>query len=419
MHSSVPELISIALDQPSGAVSYVISRTLGQIFPAKAVLETDCHLFDLDTFAKEKQCALVVSRAVHPQIEARWDDPDKGMEPRFVSGWRAASWNGHLLEILTVEHCPPGGCLDQRHWIVASAPDVARAFFEAVCAHNHEVRGEVLVFAGGYWRKDADLFRDIAAASFDDLVLAGDLASRIRRDCEQWISSRALYEEHGVPWKRGALFLGPPGNGKSHCIKALVRALGLPCLYVRSFSARYATEHDTMARVFARARKSAPCLLVFEDLDALVTDKNRSFFLNELDGFARNTGLLSIATTNHPEKLDPAILERPSRFDRKYHFELPGIAERRRYLGSWNLRLRSAMRMPDDELDRLAEASEGLSFAYLKELVLSSMMRWISDGEQRTLGPVALEQIGGLRAQMTTCPEGTPPPPPEREADDE
>jgi len=49
---------------------------------------------------------------------------------------------------------------------------------------------------------------------------------------------------------------------------------------------------------------------------------------NELDGFETNTGVVILATTNHPDRLDPAILDRPSRFDRKYYFDLPAEAER-------------------------------------------------------------------------------------------
>lgn len=73
-------------------------------------------------------------------------------------------------------------------------------------------------------------------------------------------------------------------------------------------------------------------MLVLEDLDSLITDLNRSFFLNEVDGLEDNDGLLlvslshirrallmafQIGTTNHFERLDPALSNRPSRFDRK------------------------------------------------------------------------------------------------------
>ena len=72
-----------------------------------------------------------------------------------------------------------------------------------------------------------------------------------------------------------------------------------------------------MSQVFAKARAEAPCVLILEDLDSLINDGNRSFFLNQLDGLEDNDGLLVIGSTNHYDRLDPAITKRPSRFDRK------------------------------------------------------------------------------------------------------
>src|SRR3989442_4448545 len=91
-----------------------------------------------------------------------------------------------------------------------------------------------------------------------------------------------------------------------------------------------------MGTVFARARMTNPCLMVFEDIDAMIDDENRSFFLNELDGFESNTGLVVLATTNHPDRLDPAILDRPSPLDRQYHFNLPATGGRFTYATAWN-----------------------------------------------------------------------------------
>lgn len=72
-----------------------------------------------------------------------------------------------------------------------------------------------------------------------------------------------------------------------------------------------------MEEVFSKARQSAPCVMILEDLDSLINDNNRSFFLNQLDGLESNDGLLIIGTTNHFERLDPGLSTRPSRFDRK------------------------------------------------------------------------------------------------------
>jgi SpoVK/Ycf46/Vps4 family AAA+-type ATPase len=72
-----------------------------------------------------------------------------------------------------------------------------------------------------------------------------------------------------------------------------------------------------IAEVFQKARQLSPCVIVLEDLDSLINDQNRSFFLNQVDGLEGNDGLLMIGTTNHFERLDPGLSTRPSRFDRK------------------------------------------------------------------------------------------------------
>ena len=217
----------------------------------------------------------------------------------------------------------------QAQWIVADTQRVADNFLIAVSEWCAEARGQILVFEGGCWSKSAELYESIQAATFENLILPGDLNTQLQSDFHQFFASRSEYEAYDIPWKRGVLFHGPPGNGKTHTLKALVNALGQACLYVKTFEApQFDTEQAMIRKVFARARKTTPCLLIFEDLDALINDGNRSYFLNELDGFASNTGIVVLATTNHPDRLDPAIVERPSRFDRKYLFPLPGEAER-------------------------------------------------------------------------------------------
>ena len=59
--------------------------------------------------------------------------------------------------------------------------------------------------------------------------------------------------------------------------------------------------------IFARAREFAPCYLIFEDLDSLVTDSVRSYFLNEVDGLKNNNGIFMVGSTNHLDRLDPGI----------------------------------------------------------------------------------------------------------------
>jgi len=299
------------------------------------------------------------------------------------------------------------GCYPVRHhWIVANHRKVADEFFAELCEWSSEVRGEVLIFHDGDWMKNKELYESIKSATFDNLILRAGLKEEIQTDFAQFFASREVYERYRIPWKRGVLFIGPPGNGKTHTLKALVNHLARPCLYVKSFRSEYESDQENIRRVFARARATTPCFLVFEDVDSMIDDKSRSFFLNELDGFEANTGIVVVATTNYPEKLDPAILDRPSRFDRKFTFDLPGPDERTAYVSLWNNQLQPAMRLSNAAAENIAKGTEGFSFAYLKELFLSSMMQWMADNRNQSFGAVVLEQKTRLQSQMGATEQG-------------
>ena len=392
-------LLSSVLHQSTNAISYAVSHELAALFPNKAIVHGHASAFDFDAYVREGLCQSQPRAGVLEHILTQWRGADEPLRHHINHGWYDVVWNGQALTVVLLTWITDG-CETRFHWIAAPEAAAGEAFFQAVCAWADEVRGEVLVFEDGDWEKDADLFRDIKSATFENLILSGTLKQEIQTDFGQFLASRAVYERYGLPWKRGVLLIGPPGNGKTHTLKALINALGQPCLYVKSFKSRYGTDHANIRSVFQRARQTTPCLLVLEDLDSLVDDKNRSFFLNEMDGFASNTGIIVVATTNHPERLDVAIVERPSRFDRKYHFELPAAPERQAYIAAWNHTLDAEMRVGDEAFSRLVAQTEGFSFAYLKELFVSSMMRWISAPERVPMDMTIHEQAAALREQM-------------------
>jgi SpoVK/Ycf46/Vps4 family AAA+-type ATPase len=310
-------------------------------------------------------------------------------------------WNGELLDVVLVtftQRCYPS----RHHWIIANDRKLAERFFAAVCEWSSEVRGEVLVFRDGEWVKDSELYEAIKSATFDNLILRDGLKQEIQADFTQFFLSREVYERYRIPWKRGVLFIGPPGNGKTHTLKALVNQLGQPCLYVKGFKSEYATDQENIRLVFERARMTTPCLLILEDLDSLIDDKSRAFFLNELDGFETNAGIVVLATTNHPDRLDPAILDRPSRFDRKYYFDLPAQAERLAYIAAWNNELQAELRLSETVAIEVTKETEGFSFAYMKELFLSAMMHWMAVAGAISMDKIILDQATQLRKQMIT-----------------
>jgi AAA+ superfamily predicted ATPase len=406
-----------ALSLSINAIAYFVSETLASRFPDKALIAGHNSWFDVKQYAEAGHCLLVCKEAIYNQSETHWSGreltprsllararettPAGDVSESFTNAWLEIQWRDSALDVLVLSWFEQYRW-HSHFWILANSKEQARAFLKEVCAWNAAVRGEVLVFNGGCWHKDATLFQSIKNASFDNLILRGNLKQEILEDLKQFFASRETYEIHDIPWKRGLLFIGPPGNGKTHAVKALINALEQPCLYIKSFHHKYITDEENIHTVFDQARKSAPCILVLEDLDSLLNDTNRSFFLNELDGFAANIGVILIATTNHPERLDPAILDRPSRFDRKYPFDLPASPERLDYIALWNRSLRPALRLSEDGVTKLVSTTEGFSFAYLKELFLSSMMCWISNPEQGHMEQVLLGQEKILRHQMVS-----------------
>lgn len=142
----------------------------------------------------------------------------------------------------------------------------------------------------------------------------------------------------------------------------------VPTLYVKSLAGCHGPEY-AIREIFTKARHSTPCLLVFEDLDSLITDRVKSFFLNEVDGLESNEGLMMLGSTNYLERLDAGISKRPGRFDRKYHFTLPAAPERAKYCDYWRNKLSKNMNVdfPPKLSEAIAEITEGFSFAYLKE----------------------------------------------------
>ncbi|NJO41106.1 MAG: ATP-binding protein [Cyanobacteria bacterium RU_5_0] len=397
------QLIRDALNLPTTAIAYHISQLLTTFYPEKGRIESNDCAFNLESYAHANLCSLQLNGSIHNQLTTYWNSSVNAPYPMIENAWVEVIWHDQKLEVLQMNWAASMGQV-RYYWIMADTMAIAQSFFAAVCEWNTEIRDEVLVFEEGTWVKNSELFHAIQGSSFDTLILQGTLKQEIQSDLENFFNSHAIYQDYNIPWKRGILFIGPPGNGKTHTVKALINSLKRPCLYVKSFRSHFNTESESIRRVFHRARESAPCILVLEDLDSLLNRENRSFFLNELDGFAINEGILTIATTNYPERLDPAILDRPSRFDRKYHFELPEILERSAYIQSWNSKLKSAMQLSETGIQQVAENTIGFSFAYLKELFLSSTMAWVQTMTSGSMDQVMRSQAKTLHEQMQSAP---------------
>ena len=203
----------------------------------------------------------------------------------------------------------------------------------------------------------------------ENLILPDGMLGDIEQQVTAFFQGQKMFERIGARYQRGFLFVGPPGTGKTLTMRHIIRAA------YRDFKARAIAlnitrrlNDDFLTQAFAAAEAQAPSILLLDDVDSLTTEScvSRASFLALLDGLKANKGVLIIGSSNHPEQIDPALAQRPSRFDRVWTFPVPDKALRQRYL---------AHRFPEmqpDILEDVAGRTSGWSYAYLNELCTSA-----------------------------------------------
>ncbi|KAL1595660.1 hypothetical protein SLS60_009349 [Paraconiothyrium brasiliense] len=227
-----------------------------------------------------------------------------------------------------------------------------------------------------FWERSTKLWNEVKKAKWEDVILDPKMKKALTEVANKFFDNEDIYREYGVPWKRGLIFHGPVGNGKTVSLKALMhtvqeRKQPVVTLYVKSAPFPW-----NIRQVFQMARSMTPCMLVLEDIDTIVTKNTRSYFFNEVDGLENNDGILMIATTNHLDELDPGLSKRPSRFDRKYLFPLPNKDERAQYAQYWRHKLKNkkSIDFPSKLCEAIAGITDDFSFAYLKEAFVATLL---------------------------------------------
>ena len=157
-----------------------------------------------------------------------------------------------------------------------------------------------------------------------------------------FIKNIALGKKLDAKIPKGILLTGPPGTGKTLLARALAGECGVPYIYMNasSFIEMYVgTGAKRVRKLFKLARKTAPCIIFIDEIDAVGGSREREVsssedrqtlnaILQEMDGFKNDNNILVIAATNHPETLDKA-LTRAGRFDRQIAINPPSNWETR------------------------------------------------------------------------------------------
>jgi len=187
-----------------------------------------------------------------------------------------------------------------------------------------------------------------------------------------------LYDKIGYTMPKGIMLHGPSGTGKTLLAKAVATESEANFISVRGpeLLSKWVGESERGIReIFRRARQASPCVIFFDELDALapvrgmggdsmVTERVVSQLLTELDGIQSLQGVVVLAATNRIELIDPALL-RAGRFDKLIQIPMPDKGTRKEVL---KIHLKGIPTAKDVDVDKIVDMTEGLSGADLAQL---------------------------------------------------
>ena len=222
--------------------------------------------------------------------------------------------------------------------------------------------------------------------SIEDLIAWDEEVKQLLwKDIVMFQQAMPALLERGIPNSRGIILAGPPGTGKTMMAKWLAAHSEITCILI---SAEMIGGRHDIKRCYEIARKLSPSLLIIEDIDTAGALDRRAAdhpllgeFLQAMDGVVPNHGVITLATTNHSDKIDPAIADRPGRFDRIIEVGLPRKNQRYHILKQLLEKMDLDDTVDSSAINSLAKASDGLTGAWLRELVQSAFLTAYSSGE--------------------------------------
>ena len=240
-----------------------------------------------------------------------------------------------------------------------------------------------------------EVFVEIPDVRWEDVGGLSQSKRRLEEAVEWPLKYANLFEKAGVRPPKGILLSGPPGCGKTMLAKAVANESQVNFISVKgpALLSKYVGESERAVReVFRKARQAAPCIVFFDEIDALlptrsagsldshVSERVLSQFLAELDGVEELKGVLVLGATSRMDILDPAVL-RPGRFDEIVQIPMPDEEERKEI---FVVHLRGKPVGPGVDLTRLASVTEGLSGAEIASVchkaALKAIRRAVEEG---------------------------------------
>ncbi len=219
-------------------------------------------------------------------------------------------------------------------------------------------------------REDSDgntYLRKIDFPSDELVLIPGTPVAYVLQQIEEFWGREEFFKELGLVYKRGVLFYGPAGCGKTSIIRMLSTEIIKRGGIVLSI-----TDIDNDQDILLKLREvepNRPVMCIFEDIEKLTENKEtESDVLSFLDGEKQIGNVINIATTNKPDILEERLMKRPGRFDLVIGLNPPVPEARRAYME----RLFKS-HASKEEMDKMVGDTDGLGMAHLRELAVAML----------------------------------------------
>lgn len=323
-------------------------------------------------YSRDRSSPVKPSNPRYKEYDIGEDEPFRCLKDGV---WLLKAEGCHMLALLDTSNC-----YTVRVELAAQQSDEGRAaterFFKAIedsIQRSRCYRGKVLsmeVQDSYSGNAPGLLVHRLKAVSRDHIILPQQTLDLLDRNVINFARRRQQLLKLGMSTKKGLLFYGPPGVGKTHTVHYLATNLpGHTTLLITGEQVGNLSEYMTLARLYQ------PCMVVVEDVDLIARHREEmrssgeevmlNKLLNEMDGIKSDAEIVFVLTTNRASVLEEALASRPGRIDQAIEFPLPNAEGRDRLVRLYSL----GVTIADEVVRYIVTKTDYVSASFIKELM--------------------------------------------------